>query len=257
MLQPLLWVSLLIFASCGKSPSTTSSNPIEVQDNNLDAPHDLNVKDIKKISTLLPTTYYVPQEKEVSCKGKYGGNVYDGSELSEIHELNGDLIANVCTRFFKTLLMEGTAILRDRGQGEVAINYSGAVKGDKRFHVLDRCSYGEGTKRDLCLLPFHTLAADNKAHQIGDIIYIPKANGLVLPDGSIHEGYFVVRDTGGAFNGIGARRVDMFTGTQPDNNNVFMKAGFDKKNPMAAYKIQGSSADIVKARLKHRFGELY
>lgn len=255
MLKSLFCIALLAIVSCGKSSPT--QNPLEVQDSYIDSPQDLNAADIKKISTLLPTTYYVPQEKQISCSGKYGGVVYNGLEKSDIHELNGDVIATVCTKFYKTLLMEGTAILKDRGQGEKAINYSGVVKNEKRFHALDRCVFGEGIKRDLCLLPYHTLATDNQAHQPGDIIYIPKVSGLQLPDGSIHEGYFIVRDTGGAFNGIGPRRVDMFTGTETDSDNVFSRAGFHKQNPMGAFKIKGASAEIIKQRLKERFGDLY
>lgn len=248
-------MALLALVSCGKHSSTHQI--LEVQDSYIDAPQEIDSHDVRKLSTLLPTTYYVPQEKQISCSGKYGNVTYNGSEKSDIHELNGSLIATVCTKFYKTLLMEGTAILQDRGLGEQAINYSGVVGGEKRFHVLDRCTYGEGIKRDLCLLPYHTLATDNKAHQPGDIIYIPKAHGLRLPDGSVHEGYFIVRDTGGAFNGIGPRRVDMFTGTEPDSNNVFSRAGFHKQNPLPAFKVQGASADIIKQRLKDRFGSLY
>ena len=40
-----------------------------------------------------------------------------------------------------------------------------------------------------------------------------KARGIRLPDGTIHDGYFIVRDTGGAFHGIGTLMIDLFTGT--------------------------------------------
>jgi 3D (Asp-Asp-Asp) domain-containing protein len=222
-------------------------------------PEQVNPTDSQKISNLLPTTYFVPQEKNISCVGQYGGTgpVYNGKEKSQILELDGSLIATVCTRFLRYLNMEGSAILKDRGHGEVAINYSGVVGSQKRFHALDRCSFGEGTRRDLCLLPYHTLAADNKVHKIGDVIYVPKADGIVLPDGSIHEGFFIVRDTGGAFTGVGGQRVDMFTGTDPDNDNKFREAGFQKTNPLEAYKISGASAEAIKLRLKDKFEELY
>ena len=127
----------------------------------------------------------------------------------------------------------------------------------KRFHVLNRCLYGEGVKRDLCLLPYHTLAADNTVHRIGDVIYVPKADGLTLPDGTIHKGFFIVRDTGGAFLGIGGQRVDMFVGTELDTNNIFSRAGLDRRNPMKAYKVTGDSAAYVRQQLKDQFGDLY
>lgn len=219
----------------------------------------LNPADVKAIDSLLPTMYYTAMEKDIPCTGKYGrsGPIYKGSEKSKIVDKAGNLIETVCTRFFRVLNMEGSAILKDRGQGEVAVNYSGVVGGVRRFHKLGKCIYGEGIKPDLCLLPYHTLATDNKVHKIGDIIYMPKAEGLHLPDGSVHEGFFIVRDTGGAFVGIGAKRVDMFTGTDPDHDNVFLKAGFHHKEPTEAYKIEGPSADIIRERLQAKFGNLY
>jgi hypothetical protein len=57
--------------------------------------------------------------------------------------------------------------------------------------------------------------------------------------------------------GIGAQRVDLFTGLDPDFNNVFLRAGFNHTRPMDAYKVQGESAEFIKQRLKDRFGELY
>ncbi len=258
-----LWLALIITTvACGNhsTSSKASSNPpaiIPVHGQPENVPDSVDSRDFGPIPNLRPTTYYVPEEKKVSCSGKYGGVNYNGSEVSKVLSRDDQEIATVCTRFFKTLLIEGTAILVDRGHGEIPINYSGKINGNAKFHVLERCTFGEGVERDLCLLPYHTLAADNKAHKIGEIIYIPKAKGLVLPDGSVHEGFFVVRDTGSAFNGVGAERVDMFTGTDPDNNNVFIKAGFDRTKPMPAFKISGNSADTIRQKLKDKFGDLY
>ena len=268
MLTKTIWIGMFAFAlsACGQSHPSSSSQkdavtpPVTTTESipqTNDAPSDIDSADAAAISKLRPTTYYLAQEKNVDCKGKYGGINYNGTERSDIIEVDGSVIANVCTRFYKTLLMEGSAILQDRGHGEISINYGGVIGGTKRFHHLDRCVYGEGIRRDLCLLPYHTLAADNKVHKVDDIIFIPKAVGLELPDGTKHEGYFIVRDTGGAFTGAGGSRVDMFTGTDPDNRNVFLAAGFQKSNPMPAYKITGSSAEVVKQKLKDRFGDLY
>ena len=77
----------------------------------------INSNDAKEIKPLLPTTYYIADEEKTSCVGPYGQHTYDGSEISEIKTPNNELIAKTCTRFFKVLCMEGTGILRDRGQG--------------------------------------------------------------------------------------------------------------------------------------------
>ena len=220
-------------------------------------PSGYKSKDFVRLSSLQPTTYYIAQESKTSCAGKYGGVKYKGSERTKLREMDGTFIATVCTRFYKVLSMEGSAIMNSRGRGKFAINYSGRLKNEIRFHALDRCRYGEGVKKDLCLLPYHSLAADLNAHKIGDIIYIPLAKGLRLPDGSLHDGFFIVRDTGGAFKGAGARRVDMFTGTEPDNNNIFINAGFDRARPMKAYKVRGVAARLIREDLEARFRVIY
>ena len=259
--------SLILVFSCGKNSSKGSASlPPERDDSNppvivtpvpMPPPSDVNQADIMKITPLLPTMYYTAQEEKTNCKGKYGSSTYDGSERSNVISVDGKLIATVCTRFYRVLLMEGSAILSDRGAGKISVNYGGVVNGDRRYHLLERCIYGEGVKKDLCLLPYHTLATDNKVHAIGDIIYIPKAVGIVLPDGTAHEGYFIVRDTGAAFSGVGAQRVDMFTGLDPDYANVFLAAGFNHKKEVQAFKIKGRSAELIKEKLENKFGEIY
>jgi 3D (Asp-Asp-Asp) domain-containing protein len=220
-------------------------------------PSRSRVKDFKVIPSLQPTTYYIAQENKTSCSGKYGGVTYKGKERTRLLELDGSYIATVCTRFYKVLSMEGSAILKSRGAGKFAVNYSGVKNKQVRFHVLSRCKYGEGVKKDLCLLPYHSLAADLSVHKVGDVIYIPLVRGMRLPDGSSHDGFFIVRDTGGAFRGVGGRRVDMFTGTAPDNNNLFINAGFDRRRPMKAYKVRGVTADQIREDLQHQFRSIY
>lgn len=265
MLNQIMCCALvLLCVACGKGGSqNTYAEPVQLPTQparppaTATPPAVVSRDDFAQISNLLPTMYYVPQEKNVSCKGKYGGQTFNGTERMNLRDMAGVVLANVCTRFYKFAQMEGSAILSNRGEGEVAINFAGRVAGEIRFHAVDRCVFGEGVKKDLCLLPYHTIAADNTVHKIGDIIYVPKADGLRLPDGSIHEGFFIVRDTGGAFNGIGSQRVDLFTGIDPDYDNAFLKAGFNHTTPMSAFKIRGKSAEVIKLRLKDKFDDLY
>lgn len=220
-------------------------------------PDIINASDLTKLPSILPTMYYTPRESDVNCRGGYGQNTYRGNEKAIIRTPQGAVIATVCKRFERTLLMEGSAILSDRGHGEIAVNYGGQIKGEHRYYQLDRCTFGEGVRRNLCLLPYHTIAADNKIHKVNEIIYIPAAKGIELPDGTTHEGYFIVRDTGGAFNGIGSQRIDLFTGTDPDFANAFQRAGFHHKRPLPAFKIKGDSAELIRDRLRDRFNEIY
>lgn len=212
----------------------------------------LSKKEAVKIKPLLPTTYYIADEEKTSCVGHYRNVTYDGSEVSEIKTPQNDLIAKVCTRFFKVLCMEGTGILKDRGQGRQTVNWGG----NKRFIIMDRCIYGLGVEK-YCLLPYHTIAADLSEYKLNDIIYIPRTKGLTLPDGTAHNGLFVVRDTGGAFRGIGPQRVDLFVANETDSTNVFKNAGFHHRKPEKAYKLKGQSKENAIRELKDKFPNLY
>lgn len=220
-------------------------------------PPEIENEDMMKIPDVRPTTYYIANEAKVSCKGKYGKKFYTGKEKQSLLTPEGKFIASVCSRFGALLLMEGSGILKDRGAGEIAVNYGRRVKKQARYTILDRCKFGEGVRGNLCLLPYHTIATDNKVHKIDEILYIPAAKGMQLPDGSIHDGTFIVRDTGGAFKNTGGKRVDLFVGIAPDTDNVFQRAGFDKTRPLQAFKVKGQSADRIKEKLQEKFGDLY
>jgi 3D (Asp-Asp-Asp) domain-containing protein len=254
MRMPAVLLLLLLASACGKSSdhnSPTVARPPVV------TPPTVRPEEFSQIAELKPTMYYVPQEDAIKCEGRYRSVEYTGAEKSNVLDPEGRVLATVCTRFLKTLDMEGTGILKDRGAGKVTVNFAARVDGEIRYRAVKRCIYGEGIRPDLCLLPYHTIAADNKVHKINEIIYIPRAEGIVLPDGTLHEGYFIVRDTGGAFDGIGAQRIDLFTGLEPDINNVFSRAGFNHNTPMEAFKVNGESAEIIRERLQARFGDIY
>jgi len=50
---------------------------------------------------------------------------------------------------------------------------------------------------------------DDGYPQFGQRLYIPAADGTVLPDGTVHDGIFVCEDTGGAVTG---NHIDVFLG---------------------------------------------
>lgn len=208
--------------------------------------------DFRQLQGLLPTMYYIAHEDKTPCTGVYRGITYNGSEQSQVLTPKGEVLANVCTRYLKVLMMEGTGILSDRGQGELTVNWAG----NGRFLPVGKCVHGLGV-RGKCLLPYHTIAADLEVYQVNSVIYIPRTKGLVLPDGMIHNGYFVVRDTGGAFRGIGARRVDLFTNMESDQDNIFSRAGFHHRKSEDAYLVVGETKKQVLAEFAERFGDLF
>ena len=80
--------------------------------------------------------------------------------------------------------------------------------------------YGTGSRSNP-LRPFRTIACDlgwvsgsrpwvaGGYPEFGQELYIPAADGVVLPDGTVHDGIFTCGDTGGAVTG---NHIDVFLG---------------------------------------------
>ena len=60
------------------------------------------------------------------------------------------------------------------------------------------------------LIPYKSVAVDPKIVPIGEPMYIPELDGLVLPDGTVHDGCVRADDTGGHIKG---NHVDFFVVT--------------------------------------------
>ena len=141
--------------------------------------------------------------------------------------------------------MEGTGVLKDRGKGRFTVN----LAGNYRFKKMTKCIHGEGVA-SLCLIPYHTIAADLKSHPRNSIVFIPKAKGLIKPNGEVHNGYFLVRDTGGAFRDIGLSRIDLFVGDENDRDNIFSRAGISHLRGEKAFRIEGELKKEVNEEFK-------
>ncbi len=122
---------------------------------------------------------------------------------------------------------------REEGKEPTPTTYSGIVVENARvvrglaFHEIpaSRRGIGYGLLRGIPLVPFRTLAADIGRTKMaeprwkgkgglvppGTHVYIKEYNGLRLPDGTTHDGWFVVNDTGGAIFGA---HFDVFVGTR-------------------------------------------
>jgi 3D (Asp-Asp-Asp) domain-containing protein len=62
--------------------------------------------------------------------------------------------------------------------------------------------------------PMRTLAVDPSIVPRHSIVFIKETAGMVLPDGSVHDGFWYASDIGGAIKG---ERIDLFTGSGPDS----------------------------------------
>jgi len=127
----------------------------------------------------------------------------------ELYTREGYYFARVPERFAWALRLEGSGLMMD---GRV-VNYKGACQFgygtcfeqlDIREHPFGR---GAGPRP---LIPFKSVAVDPRVIKIGEPLYIPEFDGLLLPDGSIHDGCVRADDTGG---GIKKRKMDFFVVT--------------------------------------------
>ncbi|HWM86626.1 MAG TPA: 3D domain-containing protein [Kofleriaceae bacterium] len=126
-----------------------------------------------------------------------------------IYSRDGFFIGAYPAGFIKSLLMEGSGILAD---GRV-INYAGRCRFGTGtcYEPLDESVYpfGRGAGRRP-LIPFKSVAVDPRLVPLGEPLYIPEFDGLVMPDGSVHDGCVRADDTGG---NIKKRKMDFFVVT--------------------------------------------
>ncbi len=124
----------------------------------------------------------------------------------DLYTTSGTLLGNFDESFVKALRMEGSGWLAD---GRV-VNYAGRCRYGTGvcFDLLDhrRYPYGRGAY-NRPLVPFTSVAVDRRLVQIGETMYIPELDGLLLPTGKFHDGCVRADDVGGL---IKKRVMDFF-----------------------------------------------
>lgn len=127
----------------------------------------------------------------------------------EIYTREGYFMARIPERLAWSLRMEGSGLMMD----DRVFNYNGPCKFGYGtcFEQLDQKEhpFGRGAGQRP-LIPFKSVAVDKTVIPIGEPLYIPEFDGLLLPDGSIHDGCVRADDTGG---GIKKRKMDFFVVT--------------------------------------------
>jgi hypothetical protein len=110
------------------------------------------------------------------------------------------------------------------GYAGIALDGSGKVAKAFAFNVVGSTGTGYGVQRGVSLQPYRTLAADLGDYKncdpqfkgkgglvpAGTKVWVPGFVGVHLPDGSVHDGFCTVNDTGSAINGA---HFDVFSGT--------------------------------------------
>ena len=156
---------------------------------------------------VLEDDYQDPEGENVPKSGR--GKTVPVKTSVDLYTPLGFFLGRVSERLAWALRLEGSGLMSD---GRV-INYTG------------KCPYGYGTCFEQLnlnehpfgrgagsrpLVPFKSVAIDPRLVPIGEPIYVPEFDGLVLPDGSIHVGCVRADDTGG---GIKKRKMDFFVVT--------------------------------------------
>jgi 3D (Asp-Asp-Asp) domain-containing protein len=155
----------------------------------------------------LEADYDDPQNGNVPKSGRVAA-VPQNTRV-ELYTPEGYYFGRVPERFAWSLRLEGSGLMKD---GRI-VNYTGkcAFGYGTCFEQLDVAEHpfgrGAGVRP---LIPFKSVAVDPRLVPIGEPIYIPEFDGLVLPDGSIHDGCVRADDTGG---GIKRRKMDFFVVT--------------------------------------------
>lgn len=152
------------------------------------------------------TMYWLAYETDFDEPHELDGQDPEGVVLYTRH---GYFFGSFPEKFTWSLRMEGSGVLAD---GRV-VNYAG------------RCDYGYGTCYEWLdpkthpygrgagqrpLVPFKSVAVDPRFIPIGEPLYIPEFDGILMPDGTIHDGCVRADDTGG---GIKKKKMDFFVET--------------------------------------------
>lgn len=193
-------------------------------------------------SGLIPTIYYKPTVHADKSKCA-------SSELKDLVSTTRKVLVTLCQKDYWHCLMQGSCFVYDQ-QKLNSYNYHSTKDGIALFVEVDlnKCPYGYGAQ-GYCLDPYFSIAADLSIHKMGDVFFVPRLEGAVLPNGEIHDGYVIVRDSGGKI--LGASRFDFFTGflDHLNSKNTLAQLGFgDPKNRFEYYKLSEEEAEKIRSR---------
>nr|BFD68389.1 hypothetical protein HAGR004_34110 [Bdellovibrio sp. HAGR004] len=190
---------------------------------------------------LKPTVYFfaILNEDKNGCKPE---------TRRTLHGAGSKPLLKVCPKTAAACSLQGSCGVIQKGKMHT-FNIIGRFDGQDRYFEIpeDGCRFGYGVNSS-CLDPFYTLAADLTIYKPGEVIFVPAVVGLELPDGSKHNGYFVIRDKGRGIKGMG--RFDFFSGhySWNDSENPFKKIGLgDVNTNIPYYRIKGEAAKKVQA----------
>ena len=203
---------ILLLTGCAGSDDSTISGRGQVR---------RILTDEEKTRLVTATIYYTPDYSDLDsslCADKKNILILDSKNQAFSYSL--------CEKAVNNCKMQGSCIIQVN-QKKVMINYHKKQNNEVYFKTVNTsvCPYGLGDSTDsvmsyktMCIDPYRSVAADLSIYRLGDVIYMPDLVGVVLPNGLVHDGYLIVRDSGGSIKGVG--RFDFFTGFQNTSKKI-------------------------------------
>ncbi len=145
-----------------------------------------------QVHGLRATLYYTALERD-----------YVPGNSAEFRDVSGNILRRGSEEFFQAASIEGSARFVD---GQV-LNYHQRVGGEVRWMKID-AELGLDA-RGCELVPFRSAAVDPTAVALGTVMLLAETKGMLLPDGSAHDGIWIAADTGDSILGD---RIDLYTG---------------------------------------------
>lgn len=170
-----------------------------------------------------------------------------------------ETLASLCPREYRKCVLNRACIRTNKDGSRSTFSYfrfNPRLQRETFRLVTDACLYGQGTgvtsqKKTLktCLDPYFSVAADATEHFAGEVIFVPKLIGLVLPTGEVHDGYLIVRDSNEDTRDRGPDYYSFFTGLESaeDSTNPFLRMMLDNIDSLFTYQIvDGPMAEQVR-----------
>lgn len=200
------------------------------------------------------SVYYMPVYGETrSCKPE---------EIAKLKTLENEVLATLCRAEIADCAMQGSCFYKDSKGVRLFAFHRNLVlihpETKKEIYqprfklntLSERCPQGMGV-RNICLDPYRSIAADPSFHKVGDVVFIPRLRGQKLPNNETHDGYMVIRDTGGRIKGKG--RFDFFIGFDDWRGHLFTRLGLADMRT-SRFEYLEATADISeKVRQARRF----
>jgi 3D (Asp-Asp-Asp) domain-containing protein len=135
---------------------------------------------------------------------------YTGVPDTTVYDASCNVLATVAADFWDSMRLEGTARLID----DRVVNYWGSCNCPRSpcfFEVDADHPWGYGSM-SRALVPFRSVAVDRDVLAIGESLYAPALDGLLVPGEPpwgdfIHDGCLTADDTGGGITGM---HIDFF-----------------------------------------------